>query len=205
MVAIVNYGVGNLASIQNMLKKIGAPSRITSLKSEIQEAKKIILPGVGAFDTCASKLMESGLLPVLQEKVLIEKTPVLGVCVGMQLLVDGSEEGQLAGLGWIKGKTVKFEKSLMGDHLKVPHMGWTDIQTKKTSRLFTGMEEASRFYFVHSYYVQPNDPEDVLATAQYGSDFTCAVEHENIIGVQFHPEKSHKFGMKLLHNFVKNC
>ncbi len=205
MITIVNYGVGNLASIQNMLKRIGAPSRISSLKKEIQEAEKLILPGVGAFDTCSAKLTESGLLPILQEKVLIGKTPVLGVCVGMQLLVDGSEEGQLAGLGWIKGRTIRFNQNLMGGNLKVPHMAWTDIQLKKSSKLIAGLEEASRFYFVHSYYVQPKDADDVLATAEYGIEFACAVEHDNIMGVQFHPEKSHRFGMKLLDNFVKHC
>ncbi len=204
MITIVDYGIGNLSSIQNMLKKIGVPSQITSHEMDIKASEKLILPGVGAFDTCAAKLEESGLRNILNDKVLNGKIPVLGVCVGMQLLTEGSEEGRLSGLGWIKGRTIKFDQNLLGGNLKVPHMGWSDVIPVKPSRLFDGMEKTPRFYFVHSYYPRVSNPDDVLATAHYGHEFTCAMENGNIAGVQFHPEKSHKFGMKLLDNFAKN-
>ena len=203
MVTIVNYGVGNLASIQNMLKKIGAPSRLSSSAADILDSTKLILPGVGAFDTCAGKLRDSGLLGVLNEKVLEENTPVLGVCVGMQLLTGGSEEGKLSGLGWVKGRIVKFKADRLPENLKVPHMGWTDVQIKKPSKLFTDMYDEPRFYFVHSYHPEMEHAADVLVTAHYGYEFVAGLEHGNIVGVQFHPEKSHKYGMKLLENFVK--
>lgn len=204
MVTIVDYGVGNLASMQNMFKKIGVPSRITSAEAEIESATKIILPGVGAFDTCAAKLSESGLLPVLNEVVLNRKIPVLGVCVGMQLLMRGSEEGILPGLGWIDGRIVRFKQELLPSSLKVPHMGWTDVFAARHSKMLVDMYDEPRFYFVHSYHAQLYNPEDAMLNAEYGYSFTAGVEHDNIIGVQFHPEKSHKFGVKLLDNFVKN-
>lgn len=204
MLAIIDYGVGNLASIKNILKKIGEESLITSDPSIIASADKLILPGVGAFDTCAKKLQESGLLPALNKKVLGEKTPVLGVCVGMQMLTQGSEEGILPGLGWIKGYVVKFKKDQLPDGLKIPHMGWTDVKLGKPSGLFENMYEDPRFYFVHSYYPQLTHIEDAILYATYGYTFVAGIEHDNIMGVQFHPEKSHKFGMKLLDNFVKN-
>ena len=201
MLTIVNYGVGNLASIQNMLKKIGVPSQISDKGKVIQEATQLILPGVGAFDTCVEKLESSGLLPILNKKVKEDKIPVLGVCVGMQLLMEGSEEGLRPGLGWIKGKIVKFKDELKLAGLKIPHMGWSDVKASKESRLFTDMYEYPRFYFVHSYHPELKDPSDALVHAEYGYRFVAAVERENILGVQFHPEKSHKFGMKLLNNF----
>lgn len=204
MVTIVNYGVGNLGSIQNMLKRIGATSRISSVASEILDSDKLILPGVGAFDTCAQKLTESGLIGALNKKVIEQGTPVLGVCVGLQLLTNGSEEGKLPGLGWVKGRIVKFKPELFSNDLKVPHMGWSEVLLKKESKLFAGMFEEPRFYFVHSYHPEVEDPTDVLLTANYGYEFVAGVERANISGVQFHPEKSHKFGMKLLENFVKN-
>ncbi|NOS55724.1 MAG: imidazole glycerol phosphate synthase subunit HisH [Cyclobacteriaceae bacterium] len=201
MLTIVNYGVGNLASIQNMLKKIGVPSLISDKGEEIQEATQLILPGVGAFDTCVEKLESSGLLPVLNKKVIEDRIPVLGVCVGMQLLLEGSEEGLRPGLGWIKGKIVKFKDELKPAGLKIPPMGWSDVTPFKESRLFRDMYEEPRFYFVHSYHPELNDPSDALVHAEYGYRFVAGVERENILGVQFHPEKSHKFGMKLLNNF----
>ncbi|MHA4808303.1 imidazole glycerol phosphate synthase subunit HisH [Flavitalea flava] len=203
MVTIVDYGVGNLASIKNMLKKAGSEGLISSAESDILSAEKLILPGVGAFDTCVEKLQGSGLLDAINKKVLIEKIPVLGVCVGLQLLTEGSEEGILPGLGWIKGKVIKFRQELLPSGLKIPHMGWTDVELSKPSRLFENMHEEPRFYFVHSYHAQLANSEDSLLEATYGYRFTAAIEHENIMGVQFHPEKSHKFGLKLLENFVK--
>lgn len=203
MLSIIDYGVGNLASIQNMLKKIGCESIISSNASEISAADKLILPGVGAFDTCARQLQLSGLLPVIEKKVMEEKTPVLGVCVGMQLLFERSEEGELAGLGWIKGTIVKFDQTKLSGNQKVPHMGWSDTKLLKPSKLIEGMEEP-RFYFVHSYHAQVKESIHALLSTHYGYDFVSGVEKGNILGVQFHPEKSHVFGMKLLENFVKN-
>ncbi len=204
MLVIVNYGVGNLASIKNILKKIGEDAVISSDEAVIAQADKLILPGVGAFDTCAEKLSGSGLLPVLNEKVLIEKRPVLGICVGMQLLTRGSEEGLLPGLGWVDGKIVRFSPEKASFQLKIPHMGWTDVILNKPSGLFTDMYDEPRFYFVHSYHPQLDDAEDVLVYADYGYRFAAGIEKGNIMGVQFHPEKSHKFGMKLLQNFLRN-
>ncbi|HEY6901904.1 MAG TPA: imidazole glycerol phosphate synthase subunit HisH [Puia sp.] len=204
MLVIVDYGVGNLASMQNMFKKIGTDAVISSDEKIIRYAAKLILPGVGAYDTCAGKLQESGLTPVLNEKVLQGGTPVLGVCVGMQLLLESSEEGVLPGLGWIRGKVVKFRQEELPAGYKIPHMGWTDVKPARPSRLLEGFDEDPRFYFVHSYYPQPARPEDVLVRADYGKPFAAGMENNNIMGVQFHPEKSHKFGMQLLANFVKN-
>ena len=204
MLVIVHYGVGNLASIKNILKKIGEEAVISSEASVIAEADKLILPGVGAFDTCAGKLQASGLIPLLNKKALEEKTPVLGVCVGHQLLLEGSEEGQLPGLGWIRGRVIRFRQDKMPVGYKIPHMGWTEVAVCKPSRLFDGMFDEPRFYFVHSYHAEPVDKEDALVRANYGYNFVAGVERGNIAGVQFHPEKSHKFGMKLLQNFLKN-
>jgi len=204
MLVIVDYGVGNLSSIRNMLKKVGYDAVISSDEDVISDAEKLILPGVGAFDACAKKLQESGLVDMLNKKVLEGKTPVLGVCVGMQLLTEGSEEGVLPGLGWIRGRVVKFRQQQLPAGLKIPHMGWTDVILNKPSRLFLDMQEEPRFYFVHSYHPQLVNAEDVLVSANYGYTFEAGMERENIMGVQFHPEKSHKFGMKLLANFVKN-
>lgn len=204
MLTIVDYGVGNLASIKNMLKKAGSDAIISSEEKVILDADKLILPGVGAFDTCVEKLQQSGLLNAINKKVLEQKIPVLGVCVGMQLLTAGSEEGKLPGLGWIKGRVVKFKQSQLAAGTKIPHMGWTNVALNKPSRLFDGMHDDPRFYFVHSYHADLDNTEDALLLANYGYSFVAAVEHQNIIGVQFHPEKSHKFGLKLLSNFVMN-
>jgi len=201
MIAIVNYGLGNLGSIQNMLKRIGADSIITSDIVEIKKANKIILPGVGAFDTGMKNLKDFGLFDILNEKVLIEKVPVLGICLGMQLLADGSEEGNSLGLGWVKGYCKRFNFGNTSS-LKVPNMGWSNLLIKKPTRLIDEIED-QRYYFVHSYYVRCGNSEDILAESTYGIKFTCAVEKDNILGVQFHPEKSHKFGMNLLNNFIE--
>lgn len=200
MIAIVDYGIGNLASVHNMFKKIGTKDVIISSKQDdILKAKKIILPGVGAFDAGMKNLESSGLIPTLNQKVLEEKTPVLGICLGMQLLTKQSEEGERKGLGWIDAETVKFnfDSSL---NLKIPHMGWNYIKVKKSNPLIE-LNSKHRFYFVHSYYVKCLDESQILATCQYGIDFTCMVNKDNIYGAQFHPEKSLKFGMNLLQNF----
>ncbi|HEX7492675.1 MAG TPA: imidazole glycerol phosphate synthase subunit HisH [Bacteroidales bacterium] len=201
MITIIDYKTGNLGSIQNILKRIGEESVITSDKDEIARATKLILPGVGAFDTGMRNLSGLDLIDVLNEKVKVEKVPVLGICLGMQLLSRGSEEGSLPGLGWINGESVRFrfDNSL---EYKIPHMGWNFIKQHKTTKLFNNMYTDPRFYFVHSYFLRVHDMEDILTSTIYEIEFTSAVERGNIIGVQFHPEKSHKFGMKLLKNFV---
>lgn len=203
MITIVDYGAGNIFSIQNMLKKLGTEAIVGSDPAAIENADKLILPGVGAFDTCAGKLMQSGLQESLQQSVIEKKTPVLGICVGMQLMTVGSEEGVLPGLGWIKGQTVKLKQQDLPALYKIPHMGWSEIELNKSSNLFDGLYDEPRFYFVHSYYVQPVNTEDILAYTTYGKRITVSVERGNILGVQFHPEKSHRYGMRLLENFIK--
>jgi glutamine amidotransferase len=202
MVTIVDYGIGNLGSIQNMLKRIGVESKITSDINEISEAEKLILPGVGAFDNGVSKLNEYGLVDVLNRKALEDKIPVLGICLGMQLMTEKSEEGKLNGLGWIKGKTVRFKFEGENSKLKIPHMGWNTINIKGESPILRNLYPDSRFYFVHSFHVELDSEPDSLCLTNYGYDFVSFFQFANIIGVQFHPEKSHKYGMKLLKNFI---
>ena len=217
MIVIVDYGMGNLGSIANMLKKLGVPAKISSDRAEIATGEKLILPGVGAFDTAMRHLAESGLRETLDEMVLAKKVPTLGVCLGMQLLTEGSEEGSLPGLGWIAGTTKKFKfDPARREHadLKVPHMGWNSIARPSATNGATEIEEKplvrglfdpaqpSRFYFVHSYHVTLNDSADAAATTHHGYDFTSMVQRGHIMGTQFHPEKSHKFGMKVLRNFA---
>ena len=201
MITIVDYKTGNLGSIQNILKRIGEQSVVTSDKEVIADATKLILPGVGAFDTGMRNLNDLDLIGVLNRKVVEEKIPVLGICLGMQLLSKGSEEGEFEGLGWIDARTIRFcFKDSM--EYKIPHMGWNFIKQHKPSKLLENMYSEPRFYFVHSYYFKSMEDKDVLTSTEYEIEFTSAVEKENILGVQFHPEKSHKFGMKLLKNFV---
>jgi glutamine amidotransferase len=203
MIVIIDYKTGNIGSLSNMLKKIGAEAIVSSNPSDIEKADKLILPGVGAFDVGMKNLKDSGLIPLLEDRVLNKKTPILGICLGMQLLAEKSEEGSLNGLSWIKGevKRFKFDNS----DLKIPHMGWNVVKPLKEDSLFSGMKDELRFYFVHSYHFVAKDKDSVLATTNYGYDFTSVVAQENIFGVQFHPEKSHKFGMRLLDNFTKLC
>ena len=202
MIVIVDYGLGNLASVLNMFKKIGTKEVVISGDKEIlTKADKLLLPGVGAFDGGMGNLEKSGLIPILNQKVLKEKIPVLGICLGMQLLSKKSEEGTTPGLGWIDAETIKFnlDPTLK---LKVPHMGWDYIKVNRENPLIE-LNSKSRFYFVHSYHVKCLDEKQSLATSHFGEDFTCMVNKDNIFGTQFHPEKSLKFGMKLLENFAK--
>ena len=202
MIVIVDYGVGNLTSVQNMFRKSGNAAIISNNVKEIEQCTKILLPGMGAFDNCMFKLQQSALLPVIEKKVLEEKIPLLGICVGLQMLMQSSEEGNCAGLGWVKGKTVKFDKAKLTAENKIPNMGWIDTILKKESKLFDGLVE-SRFYFAHSYHVAPADADLVIAGADYGYEFASSIEQDNILGVQFHPEKSHRFGMQLFKNFAE--
>ena len=203
MIVIIDYGVGNLTSIQNMFRKAGVTAIMSSNKTDIENASKILLPGMGAFDNCMQKLNESDLRNTIEQKVFSDKIPVLGICVGLQMFMENSEEGNLPGLGWIKGSTIRFKPGLMQGNQKIPNMGWLEIEPKKQSRLLAGLENA-RFYFAHSYHVKATNTNDELVSAHYGYDFTVGVEKDNIIGVQFHPEKSHRFGMQLLKNFSEN-
>lgn len=198
MIYIVNYGMGNLGSVKNMLKYIGIPSQIVDDPLVLEKAEKILLPGVGSFDQAMKRIKESGFLEVLNHKALTEKIPVLGICLGMQLLTNGSEEGKLLGLGWINSETIRFPRN---SGLKVPHMGWNVVYPSTDSPLTKKLPEESRFYFVHSYYVKVASEENSILKTNYGIKFDAAIQKENIYGAQFHPEKSHKFGMQLLKNF----
>ena len=204
MIVIIDYKMGNLGSILNMLKKVGTPGIISSDPDTIRQADKLILPGVGAFDNGMKNLNELGLIPVLAGKVLQERTPILGICLGMQLMTKSSDEGKLPGLGWIDAATVRFRHA-PSTPLKVPHMGWNTVNVRKDSPLFADMFPEPRFYFVHSYHAECRDAADVLTTTHYGYDFVSAFQRGNIMGVQYHPEKSHKFGMQLLRNFAEKA
>ena len=203
MITIIDYGLGNLGSMLNMFKKIGAEACIASDPTVVEKADKLILPGVGSFDAGMQRLESRGLIPILERMVLDKKIPILGVCLGMQLLSKRSEEGQLPGLGWLDAETERFQFCGINATLKIPHMGWNQISVKQEHPLFADLQHYNRFYFVHSYHVVCEKAENILATTHYGFDFTSAVIKENIMGVQFHPEKSHKFGMLLLKNFVE--
>lgn len=199
MITIIDYNLGNSKSIQNMFRKIGVESVISNGLDDIRKSKGLILPGVGAFDKGMANLKDLDLLQVINDEVLIKKKPILGICLGMQLMTLGSEEGVVEGLGWINARTIRFKFN--DKNFKVPHMGWSEIETSKTSSLFSNFIDPPRFYHVHSFHVVCNTNQDVAATAEYGFKFTTSFCKENIYGVQFHPEKSHKFGMQLLKNF----
>ena len=199
-IVIVDYGMGNLGSIQNMFKRIKVDSEITGDVDKIANAKKILLPGVGAFDAAMQRINEGALKEVLVRKATQEKVPVLGICLGMQLLTKGSDEGKLPGLGWVPAYTHKFPADL---GIKIPHMGWTDILPVDQNPLWQNLPEEPRFYFVHTYHFLFQQQEEISAMADYSYSFACAFHKNNIYGTQFHPEKSHKFGMKVLENFSK--
>lgn len=201
MTTIINYNLGNPKSIKNMLAYLGFNSKISSEHADIASAERLILPGVGYFQHGMEQLEQLGLIDVLNKEVLENKKPILGICLGMQLLTKHSEEGNLSGLGFVDARTKKFE--LKDATLKVPHMGWNTVEYKKDSQINTGLSINPRYYFVHSYFVDCANVDDILCIAQYGQEFVAGFQHENIFGLQFHPEKSHKFGMELLANFCK--
>ena len=203
MIIIINYGLGNLGSIANMLRKIGVEAQVSSEVSAIEKSDKLILPGVGAFDRGMTNLRESNLLPILNKKVLEDKTPILGICLGMQLLGKGSEEGSQPGLGWVDAEIVRFQLNRENSSLRIPHMDWNMLNIVRSHPIFMGLEQENRFYFVHSYHMVCTREENILAKTKYGFSFTSVVGNGNILGVQFHPEKSHRFGMRLLKNFAE--
>ena len=200
MIAIIDYEIGNLSAIANMFNRLGVQCEITADPVEIKNADKIVLPGNGAFDACMQSIRATGLIPLLDEKVMTQKTPLLGICVGAQMLGAGSEEGNEPGLGWMDIKVKRFPTL---PDLRVPHMGWCHVKNiSRAHPQFEKLSEDARFYFVHSYYLDPTNTEEVLLTANYGIDFAAAVGKDNIVGVQFHPEKSHRFGKQLLAQFA---
>ena len=201
MIHIVDYGMGNLGSISNMIKHIGFQSKVISGVKEIGNAEKLILPGVGSFDNGMANIRKLGIKTILDKMALEEKIPILGICLGMQLMTKKSEEGTAVGLGWIDAATIKFDHN--GKKIKVPHMGWNNVNIKSTNPLVKNMYSERRFYFVHSYYVKCNDSRNVIGKTEYGVDFASIICKENIFGCQFHPEKSHRFGMKIFQNFAE--
>lgn len=202
MIGIVNYGSGNIQAIANIYYRLNIPFKIIEDPNELAKTDKIILPGVGAFDSTMKRLIDSGFKTVLDEEVLEKKKPILGVCVGMQILSNGSEEGELPGLGWIKGKVKKFDINKLRDKPTLPHMGWNTMESKFNHDVFKNLNHELGFYFVHSYYFESEDSKNVLGTSIYGDEFASAVVNNHILGMQFHPEKSHFNGIQLLKNFA---
>ena len=203
MITLIDYGVGNINAFVNVYKRLNIETKIAKTTSDLKSADKIILPGVGSFDYAMERLNESGMRERLDELVLHEKVPVVGICVGMQMMGNRSEEGKSEGLKWIDAEILKFDPALIKFVTKLPHMGWNDVMPTKPNKLFADLEKESLFYFLHSYYFKCNNNQDSIAVSEYGELFTSAVNHENIYGIQFHPEKSHHYGEILLNNFAK--
>lgn len=203
MIAIINYGSGNIAAIANIYKQLKVPYVVTRDLDELAKAERYILPGVGAFDATMQYLNDSGMVATLNEQVLVNKKKVMGICVGMQILADSSEEGALAGLGWIPGRVRKIDASLLPAGPKLPHMGWNSVKPRSDASLFAGVDVERGFYFLHSYYFDATDAADVSATVQYGKEIPCAVARANVFGMQFHPEKSHANGVAVFRNFAE--
>jgi len=201
MIVVVDYGMGNIGSIIKMLAKAGFSAVASADIQVIKESTKLILPGVGSFDNGMKNLAKLGLIDVLNEKVLEKRTPILGVCLGIQLMTKRSEEGRESGLGWLNAETVRFQ--IEDKSLKVPHMGWNKVEWKKSSKITEGFDTLSEFYFVHSFHIKLSDNEDALGLTRYGYDFVSAIHKSNIIATQFHPEKSHRYGLQLMKNFAE--
>jgi imidazole glycerol-phosphate synthase subunit HisH len=202
MISVLDYGVGNLGSIMNMMMRAGVEASLISSPEEVNSATKLLLPGVGSFDNGMQRLSESGMREPLRQRVLADGIPILGICLGMQMLGAGSEEGREPGLGFIDAECRRFRFPDEPSR-KVPHMGWSIVKPRQSSRLLANLGEEARFYFVHSYHVVAGDPALVLATSTYGIEFVAMVQRGNVMGAQFHPEKSHRFGMTLLANFAE--
>ncbi len=203
MITIIDYGVGNIFAFQNVYKRLDIPTKIAKNRDDLQEVDKLILPGVGNFDYAMSRLNQSGMRDKLDDLVLNDKKPIIGICVGMQMMGNKSDEGELEGLKWIDASVKKFDENTIPYHTKLPHMGWNDVLPTQKHPLFDGLEKEALFYFLHSFYFDCHQPDDSIATSDYGINFTCSVQHNNIYGIQFHPEKSHSYGETLLHNFAK--
>ena len=202
MITIINYGSGNIRAIGNIYDKLHINYKIAGSPKEVEGAEKIFLPGVGAFDETISMLDKTGFREVLDKEILQNKVPVIGICVGMQILAESSEEGSLPGLGYIKGSVKKIDETLLNQKPKLPHLGWNSIEIVRENTLLKGIDEEFGFYFLHSYYFECENNSDILATTNYGKSFASAVNHENVYGFQFHPEKSHNNGVTLLKNFA---
>lgn len=203
MIGIVNYGSGNIQAIANIYNRLNIPFEVIENPELLKKADKLILPGVGAFDATMSQLVNSGLKSALDEEVLVKNKPIMGVCVGMQILAESSEEGGLPGLGWIKGKVKRFDVTKLKEKPYLPHMGWNTVEPNVDHLLFQKLDHDLGFYFVHSYYFEPSHSTDILGISHYGDTFASAVFHDHIFGMQFHPEKSHSNGVQLLSNFAK--
>ncbi len=203
MITIIDYGLGNIKAFSNIYERLNINVKIATKKSDLKGATKIILPGVGAFDYAMSQLNNSGMRDELEKEVISNKVPILGICVGMQMLANSSEEGSLSGLGWINGEVNQFDKNLLKQNLyMLPHMGWNNINEFNKNDLFKNIPNFGRFYFLHSYYFICQNKENIITTTSYGIDFASSVNEKNIYGVQFHPEKSHNLGVSILNNFA---
>ncbi|EFK33069.1 Imidazole glycerol phosphate synthase subunit HisH 1 [Chryseobacterium gleum] len=203
MITIIDYGVGNINAFVNVYKRVDVPVKIARTKEDLEGAQKLILPGVGHFDHAMTQLNNSGMREKLDDLVLNQKIPVIGICVGMQMMANRSDEGIMEGLKWIDATVKKFDETKIQQVTRLPHMGWNDVIPVKDVGLFEGLQDNSIFYFLHTYYFECNNSEDIMAVTEYGGEFASAAHHENKFGIQFHPEKSHHYGEILLHNFAK--
>ena len=202
MITIIDYGVGNVFAFQNVFKRLSIPSKIAKCENDLIGSSKLILPGVGHFDYALSQLNNSGMRDRLDELVLKEKIPVIGICVGMQMMAKKSDEGTLDGLCWIDAYVKKFDEATINHHTKLPHMGWNDVKPNENHPLFKGLEQQAIFYFLHSFYFKCSNEENSISKTDYGINFSSSIQHDNIYGIQFHPEKSHSYGERLLKNFA---
>ena len=203
MITIIDYGVGNINAFVNVYKRVDVPVKIAKTAADLEGAEKLILPGVGHFDHAMNQLNNSGMREKLDDLVLNQKIPVIGICVGMQMMANNSDEGEVEGLKWIDATVKKFDETKIHQVTRLPHMGWNDVKPVKDISLFQGLEKEAIFYFLHTYYFHCNQAQDILAVSEYGGEFASAAHHDNIFGIQFHPEKSHSYGATLLHNFAK--